>query len=243
MLLLRLKPCLLLLMIAVLIPACSSLYDNGTQRYPIGLSDYLDRADYGIDPTTILSDLNQGKTDVFSSIPTTPVASNSSPSGSFPWSQSDYLRIASALNKFVWKDDFSDWYLYSLVFARRCQDNPVGFDAADITYYKEVDQGYTTREINIYPLDRGVSWGGSSEFPRPLLGWKSINGTQFKVTADDALQLAEKRGGKDARVKANNSCAIHLLLKPNGDISDWLVFYDNAGSIIFEITIDPYTGN
>jgi hypothetical protein len=135
--------------------------------------------------------------------------------------------------------------LYGSLFSRGCQDTSDGFDGADITYFKKDNssENYTVHEIQIYPLSGGVSWG-RGQFPRPLLGWKNINLDKLKVTADDALQIAEDIGGKQARQKINNACEIHILLKPNEDDDKWHIIYfpNNGNPPIFEATINPKIG-
>ena len=221
------------------------IYDSGI-HYPKGLTDFNDTSDFEIDPNTILSDLNRGKTDVFKPAPATPLAINTPlSSGSYPWHQSDYLKVAGALHQFAWRESLDGWSLYSMVFGTICLDNRGGFDAVDLTYYKQLngEKGYTIHEMEIYPIGGRVTWGGGDDFSRPLFGWKSINLDRMKVTADDALQIAEQTGGKEFRIKYNNSCDISILLKPNGDVSDWIVAYFAQGSSnIFEIHINPYTG-
>lgn len=222
-------------------------------RYPLG-SSYQETGSYEIDPQTILASLERGETDVFKPISATPEANNApytpSPVGVISWNQSDYLKVASALHQFVWKENLKGWHIYSLYFFRGCQDNPTGFESGEITYFKAIygPLSYTTRAINIYPIGSGVSWGGKANFPRPLLGWKEIDLQRLKVAADDALKIAEENGGRDARLNFKNDCTIDVFLNPNPDRDDdWHIVYSNnrlptGSSSIFEMNINPYTG-
>jgi hypothetical protein len=145
----------------------------------------------------------------------------------------------------VWEETPENWNLYSVLFSRGCQDNTSGFDGADIIYFKEAvhSKNYTTHEIQIYPTSGGVSWGGG-EFPRPLFGWKTIQLAILKITADDAIQIAEDTGGNKVRRTVENACDIHVFLKPNGDDDNWHVIYfpNNGNPPIFEMVINPYSG-
>ena len=102
--------------------------------YPLN-SSYQDTGDYEINSETILDALDQGKTNVFMSILTTPgIASTPNKSwtkGLYNWGQSDYLKVANALLQFAWNDNLEGWHLYSIYFVRGCQDNPAGFDSGN----------------------------------------------------------------------------------------------------------------
>ncbi|MFT3891640.1 MAG: PepSY domain-containing protein [Anaerolineales bacterium] len=221
------------------------LHDSKLQ-YPYGLSNFVDRGDYKIEPNSILQDLERGEKDVFKPGTNISLEVNSAYKvDSFSWQHSDYMEVAKALHQFVWNETLNDWKMYGMIFARRCQDNPRGFEGADFTFYKNNKRGgYTVHEMDLYPGDSGVSWGGSDNWSRPLFGWTSINLQRLKITADDALQIAEENGGTEFRVKTSNMCDIQLVIKPNPDgDNDWIVgYYANNGSEHFEIQINPYTG-
>lgn len=225
-----------------------------TLRHPLN-SSYEETGSYMIDSATILEDLDQGKIDVFMPLIGSSDSNNTpyTPGfiGSHPWSQSDYIKVAKALHQFVWKEDVRNWLIYSMFFYSGCKDDTIGLDSAKITYFKTANGffSYNTRMIDIYPIRSGVSWGGDAKFPRPFYGWKSVDLEKLKVTADDALQLAEKIGGRDARLQVENVCTIDIILSPNTDSGDlWRITYfsdlmPTGNSIIFKIQIDPYAGN
>lgn len=214
-------------------------------QYPMN-SSYQDFGDFEIDPETILVAIEQGNTDVFRSvavkdvIPYTPF-----PTGFYAWSQSDYLKVSIALHQFVWREDLDNWHLYSMYFYSGCHDNPKGFDSGKMTYFKSSNGpfSYTTRLLDIYPVGYGVSWGGNANFPRPMRGWKNIDLSRMKLTAEDALQIAEEHGGREFRQKVNNTCSVDVFSNPNPNHDeDWIVYYDSNGLSSFEIHINPYTG-
>lgn len=224
-----------------------------TLRRPLD-SSYQETGAYIIDPETVLQNLDQGNMEIFK--PSTGIAESeglpysSVAIGLFPWDQSDYLKVAHALHQFVWKETLRDWHLYSMYFYRGCQDNPTGFDAAKITYFKATNGvfSYTTRVMDIYPIRNGVSWGGTADFPRPLSGWKSINLEKLKVTADSALQIAEQNGAREGRLQVDNMCTIDIVLSPNSDSGAfWRITYfsdllPTGDSVIFKMQVDPNTG-
>jgi hypothetical protein len=221
-------------------------YDDQVNRYPkIGLSDFDNIGRYRINPETILASLDRGETNVFmpeSATPESPVLETA-----VSWRQSDYLEIADALHQFVWKETLDSWNLYNIELDAVCQDNPNGFGVGDLVFFKSArDNGetkYSTRELLITPQYGDVSWGGGANFPYPIFGWKSINLSLFKVTAEDALKIAEENGGRIARLSVQNECRIVVSMNSNAYTGWRVIYFPNSGGLrIFEKQIDPYTG-
>ncbi len=173
------------------------VWNNSEQRdQNPGRLYYPYSGDYDINPEIILAALEQGEADVFKPIFATPESYTYLPPGSFPWHQSDYLKIAHALHQYTWKENLDDWRLYSMDFFRGCQDNPYGFDSGEFIYFKvsNVRLDYVARILDIYPTggtDGGASWAEAS-YPRSIFGWKSIDLEKLEVTADDCLQIAKE---------------------------------------------------
>ena len=70
--------------------------------------------------------------------------------------------------------------------------------------------------------------------------WYTVDLTSYKITADDALQVAEENGGKEARSRVKNDCRI-LIRTPNHENDDrWDVSY--YFGVNFEMLVDPYSG-
>ncbi len=242
---------LLILIIGAL--CCGAIYvwsnslNYNPHDYPRnGLSDFDPEHTgyYKINPETILASLSRGETDVFIPEPATPSAPvfNSTIS----WHQSDYLKITNAVFQSVWKETFDSWSLLSMVFKIACQDNPDGFESGDIHFFKaDGESDYTTREVLITPQYGDVSWGGGglgSDFSRPSSGWKSIDVSRLKITADDALKIADDNGGKSFRSAKENQCRIAMILQLESDAGWGVIYVGYDGSSNFNIEIDPYTG-
>jgi hypothetical protein len=231
----------ILLLVFLFLQACTLLGDS--QDYPNGINEI--SGDYQINPDTILDELNKGEINVFSSMVATPSLDDELlPPGSFEWTQEDYLSISKALGQYVWKDDMADWSVYYISFEKDCLDEGDGFDSFDIIYYKAVkvdsENLYDTREINIRPLAKMVTWGSTSGYPRSFLSnWLNVDLRNFKVTADSALQIAENNGGKDARFRVNDSCLI-LVSSPYNNRNVWSVSY--YGTSLFHTVVNPYNG-
>ncbi len=215
------------------------------ESWPTGPAGFPDTGVFTIDPGTILASLDAGNVDVF--LPESISLDDLDWTGPvlykqpIPWRQSDYLKTASALNQFVWKDTLDDWSLFDMSFHTTCQEDPYGLTGGDFRYFKTIfDKGkikYTWRTMFMIPEYLNVVWGGGAVYPHPPLGWKKIDLSRLKVTAEDAIRIAEENGGREARLKVQNECNIVLLLMPQR-FEGWKV---NIGSD-FEIQIDPYTG-
>jgi hypothetical protein len=216
---------------------------------PLSLSSpsYTDTGLFRIDPGTILLSLERGDSSVFLPDSRSLEDRYNGPilySESIEWSQADNLRIVSAVNQYVWKDTLDDWKLFSMIFNVDCQDHLHGLPGGTFEYFKTVfDKGRFIniwREVEVVPEYSFVAWGGGARFAHRLLGRKSIDLSRLRVTAEDAIRIAEANGGRDIRLKAQNRCSIHLSLWPEGLKQGWWVTYNT--SYDFEILIDPYTG-
>lgn len=239
------------ILIAILLITAGIIYVynpiTGNTGWPSGLSSYFRNTGlYRISPGTILTSLEKGDVDVFLNDSRSVDNRYDGPilySESITWSQSDNFKIVRALNHFVWKDQFDNWNLFAMTFNVNCQDNINGLPGGNFKYFKTVfDKGkivYTWREIEIVPEYSFVAWGGDAEFAHPLLGWKSIDLDKLKITAEEAIRIAENNGGREARSNVQNRCDIHLLFMPER-YKGWLVNYGYSSG--FEIEINPDTG-
>jgi len=222
-------------------------YDQ-VEIYP-NMSAYL-RAPtyYEMDTDTILTSLNRRQTDVFTLITSTPEAEVytvpvlEKPIG---WHQSDYMKVANALFEFQWHEPLDGWKLYLMSFETRCSDNISGFDGGTFYYFITIvgehgGKDNIGRQMLIMPQYGQVIVGGNSNYPYKRPGWKSIDLNKVVVTADDTLKIAEKNGGREARLSVQNKCYIQSTLSEDF-LWQVLIFKDSEG-IAFEIHIDPYTG-
>lgn len=202
---------------------------------------------FQINPETLLSSLDEGKTDVFlpelRDMEEVGAPSPAMYNAPIPWRQADYIMIFNALNQFVWEDTLEDWSVYEMSFSANCQENFVGFVEGSIVYYKDTlvngQKKYTTRHFTIVPEYLSAGWGGGKNFPHPLFifDWKRIDIDDIKIRAEDALKTAEDNGGRDARVKINNKCYISVWMLPTNWRGWWVRIGNN-----FEVYIDSFTG-
>jgi hypothetical protein len=232
--------CLVILGIAIIY--VFDPFVEGVQSHPSHLG--FERGYYKINPETILTSLNNGETKVFTpetTSPEEPVFDKY-----FSWQQSDYTKLTAALHEFVWGEGLNGWKLYSVYFDTPCHDHISGFELGQYYYFKTIFHkngkiGYAGRGFLITPQYGDVEWGSGPNYPHPILGWKSVNLNTIKITAEQALKIAEENGGKEARLLVENKCKVTARLS---GYSGWRIFiyrYD-TGSSIFRMEIDPSTG-
>jgi hypothetical protein len=238
-------------LLVVLISVLALVHDfyvnnQKTARDPRNFGSYPDSGYYKINPEIILASLNRGDTNVFEPLLEDPGLIEPLTNVSFPWKQSDFLKIANALSQFVWGEslDFREWSVYELAFEKGC--NSEGFSSGEITYYKTIKTDgrkvYTTRHIEIEPYFGFVKWAGDAEYSRQILHtWNNVDLTRTKITADDALLIAEENGGKEVELKEAHVCLIFVRMPSQNNNNDsWYVHF--AGDHNFETLVDPFTG-
>jgi hypothetical protein len=164
-------------------------------RAPNNMGSYQNFGYYKIDPKTILVSLERGDKNVFTLLPENDALNlGEIPNLSIYWTQADFLKLASALGQTVWEDpmDLTNWRVYSLSLRGSC-GNPIGFDHASITYFKNEGKRYVTRYIEIHPFFGWVRWGDGNTYPQPILQkWKPVDLARAKITADDALRTVNE---------------------------------------------------
>ncbi len=211
------------------------------QRYPATAGSFNNIEYYRIDPKTILASLDANEDKVF--LPESDTSFEKVINAPLSWSQSDYNKIASKIHEYVWHESLDDWMLFRVIFSADCSENPVGFDQADYIFFREIsvngEKLYTARDIDITPQYGDITLGSDTNFPRPFWGWKYIKRDAVNVRAEEALQLAESKGGEKARLSLQNKCRIYVSMNPNGyGHNNWKVSYSgNNAATEFDVVI------
>lgn len=195
--------------------------------------------EFSINPATILEDISEGKKGIF--IPSenpTPITEYVSVN----WTQEDYLAIASAIHEFAWNEELNDWKIHSILFYFQCEEVPFGSQSVYLTYFKliksDVEEYRLVHNIVIQPQEKRIgTW--AEKYTQLTSTWEEYNITEFNITSDEALQIAEDNGGKLFRESINNGCSVSISLNRRiHNDKDWVVAYDSN----FEFIINPYTG-
>jgi hypothetical protein len=169
---------LVLILIGLFLKNDNDLYKQEGLNRPNNMGSYLDTGYFKIDPRTILASLENGDTDVFTSLPEEEALDlEEIPNLSIHWTQAGFLKIASAAGQLAWGDpmDMDDWGVYTILLNGSCSE-PTGLDFASIAYFQTEEDHYSTRLIEIQPYFGWVRWGDVRTYPQPILRkWKSVN--------------------------------------------------------------------
>ncbi|MCG2785191.1 MAG: PepSY domain-containing protein [Anaerolineae bacterium] len=217
------------------------LRDSKPEPSPGSLSGYPDDrwGYYQFNSQTILASLDQGKTDAFTPLAMAPDDVDVY-YDNIAWTQSDFLRVASALSQKVWNEplDLDNWSIRRLDFIGDCSDNFDGFNDFEIVYYKTIKTGwetvYSARYLTLTPWRGTAQWAGDGEFSNIFIfRWENIELTKFKTTAEQAVQIANINGGKVNQ----DRCRIFA------DVSegDWRIEYETDTALV-DIFINPFSG-
>jgi hypothetical protein len=205
---------------------------------------------YAFDPQTVFAALARGETDVF-----VPQAAAPQPGleGDLPpvrWTQADFYSLLRAFHATVWQEPLENWSLNDLFFALDCADTNLGLQWFSVELYRTApagaegyDDGYDSRferHIFINPRQGTIEWWETRIAPnmrsRPALDLDAV-----QVTAEQALQIAERHGGEAGRLAAGNACQIRVTVVGGLRDGDWQVDYDFSGSPLV-IQVDAQTG-
>jgi len=204
--------------------------------------EYIGAESYRINPDTILEDLSQGKTDVF-----TPQEDQSDEKTReyVEWTLADYDLIAQALHELVWEDPLDEWKMSLMSFDWDCEHIDKGPQVADYRYFKveklRERKSRFVSELFVNPRKDNVYATMKEHYPR-LCCWDVINPKKLGVSAVEALAIAEKNGGAESRAAVGNSCHIYVTLNPaNPAYGGWNIRYSYLGTID-QYYIDPKTG-
>jgi hypothetical protein len=180
---------------------------------------------YSINPDTIFEDLSQGKTDVFISQEYMPDEKSRE---YVEWKPTDYDLIAEALHEMMWSETLEGWKMNYMSFEWDCEYIDKGAQEATYTYFK-VEKLRERKSRFVSNLFVTPNWNSVSatmweHYPR-VLHWDEINPVKLEISAEEALDIAEKNGGAEYRAAIENSCQIIVSLPAKLDYDGWIVSY------------------
>ncbi len=207
---------------------------------------------YSFDPTTVIPSITSGKKDVFTAIaPPSKAFYDFDPSSNWDsrWNQDDYELLSTALHETRYDEDVETWLIIDMTFITGCTDVGVGFYNAQFIYFKmDLFNGQKSRIVHLITIDPAYNVVSIIEkvyFP-VTKNWPVIDLDKIKISAEDALRIAEANGGYEMRSAIDDACNISLSFvteNPNGRV--WRVVYSaykDANERNITIDINPYTG-
>ena len=198
---------------------------------------------YKIAPRTILASLDGEDTNIFTTLPEVDALALEALTGlSIYWKQADFLRIASAMGQFSWGDpmDLRDWNVSDIFFGGSCGES-IGFDYADITYFRTRMNSYTTRFIDIDPYFGLVRWGKDEIYLQPIMQkWKSVDLLGSEINADDALRIVNEDVKVHFQLK-DNICGV-MMSSSRYDPENWDSLILRGPLDPIDYTVNLYTG-
>lgn len=171
------------------------------------------------------------------------------------WKQKDYLFIAEAFHEFVRNESMDTWKLNDVVFRLECKDVSFGLQLGSFTLSKIIsDQGTPyrwVRYITIDPTENEILFTEEEYHPAGyftgMKEWPSVDLAQVKISAEEAVQIAENAGGAKSRNDAVNNCGIFETFDVQGKNypNNWAITYsahDEHFTTLFEVYVDGSTG-
>ncbi len=209
--------------------------------------NYIGEGTYRIDPKTILEAIKVGEPKIFT-LKTETTEDEVKAGSSYQWSQTDFIEVSTAFQKEILSKTAADQKIDRMLFGLDdCKDVNLGAQRAYIFTYM-LESGYF-----VWPPFNVASYSYSIDLPSNELRWSAksydkyvgeeihsvLDFAQIKISAEEALRIAELNGGKDARLSVENQCSINLEIDANSNNGNWVV---NYGSL-FRIEIDKANGS
>lgn len=234
----------LMFMLAALLSITMACRNSEPERIVASYSE-----NYAIDPDTLLEGLAEGRTDVFIPQEETPYQASPTLGEPVQWQPEDYFQIAQAVHELGWGESLENWDLHGVDFGIDCAYLEHGPQDAWFSYFKTVklreQETRLVSDIIIEPRRKTVA-GGRVEYYPQRKRWQTIDFAHLKISAEDALQIAETHGGYETRTAVANECYISIgLYSDSFEYGGWQVDYiPNSGSEVSLglYKIDPETG-
>jgi hypothetical protein len=205
---------------------------------------------YTIDSSAILERLHSGDAGVFTEVKATPAAPQAAaPSCSIAWRQADYFLVLQALFQTAWHEPLETQKFYTISFELNCADVKQGsFNNTYVYSYKEILSGKEGVRVeyrtNIRPLEASIHTMKEDYTPNTQ-NIEPVDLKHYRITAEEALQIAEKNGGTDKRLEYADQCEISVNALSMKNQSWDVVYSHNQNKVwkaIFEMVVDGQTG-
>ena len=228
---------------ALALSACGEQHKDS----PTAISE----AQYSFDPTTIQAAIDNHRSDLFElewmwqwNQPSPPARETRfTPSPDFVplrWIESDFRRVVSTFTRQTVKifvDDVEPW---EIGFYTDCPYAAIGIQRMYFSFFlKRGPQDY-------------LQWSADTDLPISRLRWYESTLSDVgdekpplekgNITADIALQMAERAGGANFRTQVSNNCIVSgsIIRSDAPDLdSKWIISYKQSTVTLYEVHISP----
>ncbi len=199
---------------------------------------------YGIDANTILQKISSGETDIFELLPNE--VDYATPIPNLPpvrFTSTDYLQIKDAFNRFLSDEEIENWEYSEISYGLDCEDISYGPQEAFLSIVKYIvhnaDEVRVKRSIVIEPYRERISW--FEEGREVLFSYPTFDYANIKISAEEALEIAEINGGKEFRPAQDEQCTIAISISASHFDNGWEVRYIGTG-MSYEVHVNKDTG-
>lgn len=225
----------------------------GKLEYEILISEKEDYYNI-IDPVMLMSAIAQGNKDNMFLL-RTPFADESE-MWSLPeektvyWEQPDYYRIAQVLNEYIGNEPLENWEIKYVILENNCTDAGRGFMRGSFEFFKVASStkggSRAVMMMDIQPW-RKITRVYSAAYSPVVEKWTGLDFEKVKISAIQAIEIAEKNGGSDARNKVENKCLVSVSMIAPGSGYNWIVNYTvinekKVSNTIYEALVDSQDG-
>jgi hypothetical protein len=196
---------------------------------------------FAFDSASVLVSIERGETNIFFPISEEPELQSVSQGKPVSWKQADYFRIADVLHKHVWGESLGNWQLYQMYFSLGCDQINLGFQFGQIRLFQVQDLGDgEIRKLHTIEIDPARNFARVVEvdYSPNLEDWKAVNFPAIKISAEEAVSIADKNGGYEKRTAVENKCDISIGTSQDKN-DDWLIIYSPG---IFIDSVNTVTG-
>lgn len=165
------------------------------------------------------------------------------------WSQREFETIRLSFIEQVLRDAPERWEMAHMTFRLDCRDVGVGKQVGVFLMFRNsgdfLHKARVERHLGVFPQDRVITyWEVLEEVPE-LQPLTAIDMKRVKISADQALQIAERNGGSAKRGEVRDDCGIDVyMLGWQGN--QWRVEYtyllSAKRSETFRVIVDAETG-
>lgn len=161
------------------------------------------------------------------------------------WKQQNFLETLQIFHQTIFGSPLREKFRAATFHVLDCNQVSFGPQNARFFTYQVVPGEVTNYDYFIDLQNNYIDWNG--ETYQPILSWpvSSLDITKNKISAEEALEIAEKYGGQDTRLVNQNQCEIDIDISVDHHNHNWVVSYNSTVDqfiTLLSVEIDKDTG-